>query len=152
MPYDTLPTPETLNKTIESVKARGIDVVVVDTRAEALDKVKTLIPAGAGVMAGTSTTLIQIGLDDVLNNPDCPWRNMKAEIQAEPDSAKRGLLRRQSTLTDYYLGSVHAITENGVLLFVSATGSQLPAYAYSSSNIIFVAGAQKIVTDLETGL
>jgi hypothetical protein len=41
-------------------------------------------------------------------------------------------------------------TTHSEILIASATGSQLSAYAYSSSNIIWVAGAQKITPSLET--
>jgi hypothetical protein len=34
----------------------------------------------------------------------------------------------------------------------SASGSQIPSYAFTSKNVIWVAGAQKIVRDLDEGL
>ena len=52
----------------------------------------------------------------------------------------------------FNLGSVNAIAETGELVFASATGSQLPAYAYSSRNVIWVAGAQKITPSLDEAL
>jgi LUD domain len=61
-------------------------------------------------------------------------------------------MRMQGTLAEYFLGSVNAIAETGELVFASATGSQLPAYAYSSRNVIWVAGAQKIAPTLEDAL
>ena len=60
-------------------------------------------------------------------------------------------LRKLATLADYFLGSVHAIAETGEIIIASATGSQLAPYAYSSSHVIWVAGAQKIVPTLEDG-
>ena len=50
---------------------------------------------------------------------------------------------------DYALGSVHAITRDGVLVIASASGSQLASYAWGAANVIFVAGAQKLVPTLE---
>jgi hypothetical protein len=55
-------------------------------------------------------------------------------------------------LADYYLGSVHAVTQEGEFIVASNTGSQLPHIAYSSSNIILVVGTQKIVANLEEGM
>jgi hypothetical protein len=43
---------------------------------------------------------------------------------------------------------VHAVTETGELMLASATGSQLPSYAYGAGHVVFVVGAQKIVKDL----
>lgn len=48
----------TLLRTIEELKKRHHKVIVVNTRAEAFETVKTLIPAGASVSNGHSTTLV----------------------------------------------------------------------------------------------
>jgi hypothetical protein len=48
------------------------------------------------------------------------------------------------------VGSVSAVTEAGALVAVSASGSQLPAYAGGAARVIWVIGAQKIVADLDS--
>jgi hypothetical protein len=50
---------------------------------------------------------------------------------------------------DYALGSVHAVTHEGALVIASASGSQLAAYAWGATNVIFVIGAQKLVPTLD---
>jgi hypothetical protein len=50
------------------------------------------------------------------------------------------------------VGSVQAITEDGVLVAVSATGSQLGPFANTAGKVIFAVGSQKIVPDIETAL
>ena len=152
MNYNTLPAPDSLQKTAEAIKERGINVIVVNTKEEALAKINEIIPSGAQVMTGGSATLAEIGLDDVLKLGNHPWKNLKAEILAEKDPVKQRVLRKQGTLSEFFLGSVNAISENGELVFASGTGSQLTPYAYSSSNVIFVAGAQKITANLDQAL
>jgi L-lactate utilization protein LutB len=147
-----LPTPERVQKTIEAVKARGINVILVNNKAEALAQLKQLIPAGAPVITAASRTLTEIGLDDIFISGEHPWKNLKTEILAEKDPLKQTLLRKQATLSDYYLGSVNALAESGEIVFASATGSQLPAYAFSSSHVIWVAGVQKITANLEEAI
>ncbi len=149
MNYNILPTPDRLQKTAEALRTRGVTVTLVETKESALTQLQALIPAGATVMTGASVTLQQIGFEALLIGGKHPWRNFKGEILAEKDPAKQRALRKQGTLADYFLGSVHAIAETGEILIASATGSQLPAYAYSSSNVIWVAGAQKIVPTVE---
>ncbi len=150
MPYDILPDADRLQKTIEAVRLRGITVTLVDTKESALAHLQALIPAGSSVMTGASITLQQTGFEALLMSGNHPWKYLKAGIMAEKDPAKTLALRKQASLADYYLGSVHAIAETGEILIASATGSQLSAYAYSSSNIVWVAGAQKITPSLET--
>ena len=50
------------------------------------------------------------------------------------------------------VGSVQAVTEDGILVAVSATASQLGSYAYTAGKVILVVGSQKIVPDLETAM
>jgi L-lactate utilization protein LutC len=149
MDYNTLPPLERLQKTIADVQARGVSVTLVETKEAALAQLQTLIPVGATVMTGASVTLQQIGFEALLMEGKHPWGYLKAAINAENDPVKRAVLRKQATMADYYLGSVHAIAETGEILIASATGSQLPGYAFSSSNVIWVAGAQKITPSLE---
>jgi L-lactate utilization protein LutC len=150
MPYNILPAPDRLQKTIEAVRARGVTVTLVDTKESALVHLQALIPAGVSVMTGASITLQQTGFEALLMSGNHPWKYLKAGIMAEKDPAKAVALRKQASQADYYLGSVHAIAETGEILIASATGSQLAAYAYSSTNIVWVAGAQKITPTLET--
>jgi hypothetical protein len=152
MDYATLPPLERIRQTVEAVKARGINAEFVETREEALARVQALIPPGCLVMTGSSVTLQQIGFEEILISGNHPWRNFKADLLAEKDPAKQSALRRQGTLAEYYLGSVNALAETGELVFASGSGSQLPAYAYTSHNVIWVAGTQKITPTLEEAL
>jgi len=150
--YTTPASAERVSQTAAAVEARGIKVKVVDSAAAALDSVRSLIPSGATIMTGASKTLQQIGLEKILTEKDHPWVNLKDEMLAQTDPALQMELRMKSILSPYYLGSVQAITENGEIIIASASGSQLPAYAFSSRNVIWVAGTQKIVPTLQDAL
>jgi L-lactate utilization protein LutC len=151
MDYTSLPNPDRINRTMEAVGSRGVTVVGVNTKEAALSAIVNLIPDGATVMTGASLTLKEIGLEELLISGRHPWRNLKAAIVAEKDPTRHAELRKQGTLAEYFLGSVHAIAETGEILIASATGSQLAPYAFSSSHVIWVAGVQKIVPTLDAG-
>lgn len=150
--YSALATQEQIERVAAAVTARGVNVEVLDTGADALARVKQLIPAGATLSTGASLTLRQIGLEDLLISKQHPWVNLKDAVLAETDKTRQAELRRQSILAQYFLGSVHAIAETGEIVVASATGSQLAPYAYASPNIIWVAGAQKITPTLEDAI
>lgn len=152
MDFSTLATSDTITKTMESLKARGIAAELAQTKQDAISRLQSLIPAGASVTTGASLTLREIGFEDLLISGAHPWKNLKADIVAEKDPARQSLLRRQSTLADYFLGSVHAVAETGELVIGSMTGSQLAPYAYSASNVIWVVGAQKITATLDLAI
>jgi len=145
-------SPEAVIRAVDALHTRGIKVQIVDNAAQALAKVHDLIPAGATIMTGISQTLQEIGLEAELINKQHPWVNLKDEILAETDPALQMQLRVKSVLSPWYLGSVHAIAETGEIVVGSGTGSQLPAYAYSSPNVLWVAGTQKIVPTLDAAL
>ncbi len=143
---------ETVERTIAALKERGIQAELVRTKTEALERLTQLIPPGSQVMPGASKTLEDIGFVESLKSGSHEWKNVKAEIFAEKDQAKQMELRQRSILSQYYLGSVHAVTESGEVLIASAGGSQLAAYAAGAKNVIWVVGTQKIVPNLEDGL
>lgn len=103
-------------------------------------------------MNGASRTLEQIGFTALLKSGQHPWNNLHASIFAETDPVKQGALRKQAVLSDFYLGSVHALAETGELIIASNTGSQLPHIVFTSPNIIFVIGTNKIVPSVSEAL
>lgn len=150
--WDELANPEVIQKTTRALKQKGMEVLYVTTGKEALSKLQHMIPSGAGVMVSSSTTLDQIGFVDLLKSGKHSWRNLRAELLAEKDPKKQMELRQTSVLAEYWLGSVHAVAQTGELVTASATGSQLPAYAFTSQHVILVVGTQKIVPDLPSAL
>jgi hypothetical protein len=152
MELDILPSLDRIHRTIVAVKERGIDTHLVHTKEEALARILSIVPPGAVVMTGGSVTLQQIGFEALLISGQHPWRNFKADLLAEEDPARQSAMRRQGTLAEYFLGSVNALAETGELVFASGSGSQLPAYAYSSHNVIWVVGAQKITPTLNDAM
>lgn len=151
MDYNQLPSQEVIDKTIAGLQARNVEVHFVQNKAEALATLKELIPAGAELNTASSTTLEQIGFTDMLKSKEHPWKNWKDKILAETDPAKQRELRKQSLSTPYFIGSIHALTEDGQALDASNSGSQIPGYAFASDNVIWVIGAQKIVPTLQDG-
>ena len=152
MRYDALASKDSVKKVMEAVKRRGINPEFMNTKEEALQRLNKLIPPGTEVMTGSSRTLEEIGFVDLLKSGKHPWKNWKDMILAEKDEAKQMKLRRESVSSEYFLGSVHAVAETGEAVIASNSGSQLPSYVYTSKNVIWVVGTQKIVPTLDDAL
>jgi L-lactate utilization protein LutC len=142
--YDTLANDSTIEKVKANLAERNIEAIVVATGADALEKIKELVPAGASINNGSSTTLNQIGWIEYLKSAPHGYNNLHATAIAETDLAKQKKLRNEALFADYYLGSVHAIAESGEMIIASASGSQLPPIVHTSPNLIFVVSTQKI--------
>lgn len=152
MKFDRTPARKTIEAALAAVRSRGVKAELVPDRAAALARLVDLIPPGSSLMMGASVTLDQIGFVDLIIAGSHNWINLRGNLLAEPDPARQAEMRRQATLAEFFLGSVHAITVSGQLVTASATGSQLPGYAFSSPNVVWVAGAQKIVPGLDGAL
>ena len=148
MNYNDLASVEVIEKTINSLKERGFLPEVIETKEAALARIKELIPAGATVMNGSSRTLEEIGFIEHLKTGDHGWKNLHADILALSDPVEQQKMREQALFSEFYLGSVHALTENGESLIASNSGSQLPHLVSTSANLILVVGAQKIVSSV----
>lgn len=148
MKYAELASDEVIERTVAALVNRNFSSVVVESREEALAAVKDLLPLDVSVMNGASKTLQEIGFVDYLKSGEHNYNNLHVPILQEQDAGKQNSLRKQATISDYYLGSVNALSETGELLIASNTGSQLPGIAFNSQNLIFVVGSQKIVPTL----
>ena len=138
-------------KTKAALEANGFKVKVVENLAAAHAEVESIIPAKAEVFTATSVTLDKAGLTEALNSDKyISVRNKFMPLYG--DASKAVEMRRIGSGADYAVGSVHAVTEDGQVVVAAATGSQFSNYAYGASNVIWVVGAQKIVTDLTEAL
>ena len=146
--FDTLPDEQTLAGTVTALEEHGFSVEVVDDLEAARQAVLSRIPHGSSVMTNTSVTLQQTGIADAVNagGPYDSARTKMAELDFATQLQEMKAIGGQP---DYALGSVHAITRDGTLVIASASGSQLASYAWGASNVIFVAGTQKLVPTLE---
>lgn len=138
---------KSLQTTRQALEEHGFTVHLVDTLTEAKDKVLGLVPKGSEVFTATSVTLDAAELTENLNGTDyISMRDIIARFDRNANKLQE--LRRLGSASDYAVGSVHVITEDGQVVIVSATGSQLPNYTYGAGKVIWVVGSQKIVKDL----
>lgn len=151
MNYKQIPNQSVINKTIESLKSNGMTARVVANSDEARAAVLDLLPKGSPVMTMTSETLREIGVEQIINEGS-EYVSLKNKLFSMDRATQNHEMQSLGTAPEYVVGSVHAITENGEIIVASNTGSQLPAYAYGAEHVIWVVGAQKIVSTLELGL
>ncbi|MGZ7192736.1 MAG: LUD domain-containing protein, partial [Halobacteriota archaeon] len=118
----------------------------------ALETLKTLIPPGAEVMSGSSTTLIEIGFDEYVNSGTSIWRDLHRVIFAENDEKKRYELRRKSVTADYFVSGVNAIAQSGQIIACDKSGSRVGAWPFAAGHLILVSGTNKIVPTLGDAL
>ena len=119
--------------------------------AEAKEKVLQIIPEGAEIMNMSSVTVDSIGLAKEINESG-KYDSVRNKLVAMDRKTQGPQMQKLGAAPEWVVGSVHAVTEDGKVIVASASGSQLPAYAFGSSHVIWVVGSQKIVKDLDDGM
>jgi acyl-CoA hydrolase len=146
--FAALPDEDTLAATVTALEEHGFSVEVVEDLDAAREAVLARIPHGSSVMTNTSVTLQEAGITDAVNDSG-HYDSARAKMAGLDFATQLQEMKAIGGQPDYALGSVHAITRDGVLVIASASGSQLASYAWGAANVIFVAGAQKLVPALE---
>jgi hypothetical protein len=146
--FAALPDEDTLAATVTALEEHGFSVEVVDDLDAAREAVLARIPHGSSVMTNTSVTLQEAGITDAVNDSG-HYDSARAKMAGLDFATQLQEMKAIGGQPDYALGSVHAITRDGVLVIASASGSQLASYAWGAANVIFVGGAQKLVPTVE---
>ena len=146
--FTAMPDDQTLAATVVALEEHGFSVEVADDFDAARKAVLARIPARSSVMTNTSVTLAETGIADAINDGG-PYDSARNKMFALDFATQAQQMKAIGGQPDYALGSVHAVTRDGTLVIASASGSQLASYAWGAANVIFVAGAQKLVPTLE---
>ena len=149
--WNKLADDKTIERTMKALKENGMDVYIAINGKEAVKKVLEIIPKGSEVMTMSSITLEKTGISSEINDSG-KFVSVRNKLYSMDRKEQGREMNRLGAAPDFAVGSVHALTEDGIVMIASASGSQLPAYAYSSPHVIFVVGAQKIVKDLDEGM
>jgi L-lactate utilization protein LutC len=139
-----------VEKTVLALRQNGIEAFCVESSEEAKRKVLESIPQKAEVMNMTSVTIDSIGLSKEIMESG-KYDSVRKRLMSMDRKTQGNEMQKLGAAPEWVLGSVHAVTEQGQLLIASQSGSQLPAYAFGSSHVIWVIGAQKIVKNLDEG-
>ena len=102
-----------------ALETHNIDVVVVETAAEARSAVLALIPDGGEIHWGKSKTIEDLGISAYLL--ESPSHDALRPRYMKMDRATQGReIRKLMAAPDVMLGSVAAVTEGGALVAASA--------------------------------
>jgi hypothetical protein len=149
--FGTLASDERVARTAAALEHNGIRPLLAATGAEARGLVGSLIADGAEVYNNTSQTLEAIGVADDIERSG-RYQPLRLRLYRMDREMQGREMRTLAASPDYVVGSAHAVTEDGSLLIASASGSQLGPLVSGAANVILVIGAQKIVSDIATGM
>lgn len=133
---------------IENLKKRNMEGYYFETSAECVKAIVDSIPQGSVISWGGSETIKETGLLDTLQNG--AYELIDRTTAAGPEESRQ--LYAKAVLADYYLMSTNAITINGELINIDGNGNRVACLIQGPSHVIIVAGMNKIVTDVASGV
>jgi hypothetical protein len=142
-----------LEKTLAALCSRHIGGIFAEDAREANQKIVGLIPQGAVVGFGDSTAVRQLGVLPVLEERGI--RILNAFVPKRPEIAMgdfrqwRERIIHEATLCDVFLTGTNALTQDGKLVNVDASGNRVAGMFWGHSLSIVAVGRNKIVRDLD---
>jgi L-lactate utilization protein LutC len=149
--YAELASEASLQTAARRLGENGMTAHIAETGDDARSLALGLIPDGAEVLTASSQTLEEIGLRAAIDE-STTIKSVRAELQNMDAATQWHEMRALGARPDVILGSVHAVTEQGVVVVASASGSQLGPYASGAGKVIWVVGSQKIVRSLDEAM
>lgn len=130
---------------IKSLEARNMTGYYAATKEEAKDIALSLIPENAKVTHGGTMTVGEIGLEEELKSGKFEY----CDRGAAQDKRAAELFAYDA---DVYLGSVNAMTKDGVLINIDGNANRVSAYAYGPKKLVLIVGMNKIASDVDAAL
>jgi hypothetical protein len=142
-----------IEETLSALRKRHIKGIFARNLEDANQKILNMIPADAVVGIGDSTTLRQLGAITELkkrgtkvlmgHDPELYHANHKDIEKARVDILK------QATVCDVFLTGTNALTQDGRIVNVDATGNRVAGMFWGHPLSIIVVGKNKIVGNLD---
>ncbi|WP_055069823.1 lactate utilization protein [Clostridium massiliamazoniense] len=138
-----------VKRTMENLEKNNISSYFINTREELIEIIETLSLEGDKVAVGGSATLNELDLLSYLRSGRYNFL----------DRYKEGLTReevvnifRESLLSDVYITSTNAITEEGYLYNVDGNGNRVAAMLYGPNKVIVICGVNKLVKNVDEAI
>ncbi len=148
--FARLASDEQIARTVQALKAHGINALVAENGGQAKRLFFELVPDGAEIYLGASVTLEKLGIKDEIDKSG-RFDALRPKMFAMNRETQGREICKLGGAPDFAAGSVHAVTEDGSVMIASKTGSQLGPYASGAAKVIWVVGAQKLVKNLDEG-
>ena len=137
-----------IDKTLENLRKNNMDARYIPRASDVKDAVAALIPDGASVSCGGSTTLAECGVDALLQSGRFRFIDRGGASTAEEKLA----LEREALSADVFVTSSNAVTEFGELYNVDGHCNRIGAICFGPSSVIVIAGVNKLVPDLDAAV
>ena len=133
------------DKVIKGLQSRNMTGYYAKDREEAKRIALSLIPNGASVTMGGAMSAHEIGLVDALKSGG--YRFIDRDTIADKRAAMLAAYD-----ADFFLSSVNAMTEDGVLVNIDGNANRVSCIAQGPKHVLFIVGMNKITPDVDSAV
>jgi hypothetical protein len=146
----TLKIAQEIQSTLEALKAHRFEARYAENAAEARNLMLGMIPAAAVIGIGDSVTLRQTGIiEELVQRGNRVINPFTPELTQTPGSRDQFVtICRQAMLTDVFISSANAVTEDGKLLSIDFAGNRVAGTIFGPGKVIVALGRNKITKDI----
>ena len=125
-----------------------MDAYYAETKEEAVKKALEWIPEGSTINMGGASSVHECGLIDAIKSGNYNFCDRdKAATQEEKQE-----IARAAFSCDWFLGSVNAMSEDGVFINIDGNANRVAAYAFGPKNVLLIVGMNKVVKTQEDAM
>ena len=134
---------------IKNFAKRNIEAFYCDNKEDAAALAMEFMKEGGTVGMGGTETVKETGLVDVIK--ETPSLHFIDRTLAKTPEEKRAVYL-ETLGVDYFLMSSNAITIDGELINIDGIGNRVACLIYGPKQVIVMAGMNKVVDDVESGI
>lgn len=133
---------------VKQLQNRNFDACYCSSKAQVQSLADSFIPGGSTVAWGGSATIRELGLTAHMHSRVLTV--IDRDLAKSPEGTVE--LSRQGLLSDFYLTSTNAATEDGILVNSDGNGNRVAAMSCGPRHAIVVCGINKVCPDLQAAV
>lgn len=134
-----------IEKIMNNLRLNKMKPFYAENSEKARDIVRELVKNDKLITSGGSVTLKECGVIDMLKNE---FNSAYLDRSAGRDREEVEDIMRKAFVSDTFLASTNALTEDGELYNVDGNGNRVSAMIFGPKQVVIVVGINKIVKDL----
>ena len=137
---------ERIQKVMKNLEKNRMKPYYAESREELHDIIRELVKNDRLITSGGSMTLAESGVKELLMTE---FSDTYLDRSAAKTPEESGEIMRKAFISDTFLASTNALTEDGELYNVDGNGNRVSAMIFGPKQVVLVVGVNKIVKDMD---
>lgn len=133
---------------LKNLRRRHYNAFFCRNAEELRAQVAALVPEGSSITWGGSDSIRSTGVAQMLKEGNYEVYD-RDDVQTADEKVR---IYRKAFECDYYLSSVNAMSEDGVLVNIDGNGNRVAAITWGPSHVILVVGLNKVCQDTDAAI